>query len=63
MKIENYAQLRNEIDMVDGNMARMCVTSSIEELEGMLYYALERINAIYNYNLERLKANEEKNQF
>lgn len=63
MKIENYAQLRNEIDMVDGNMARMCVTSSIEELEGMLYYALERINAIYNYNLKRLKANEEKNQF
>lgn len=63
MKIENYAQLRNEIDMVDGNMARMCVTSSIEELEGMFYYAQERINAIYNYNLKRLKANEEKNQF
>ena len=63
MKIENYAQLRNEMDMVDGNMARMCITSSTEELEGMLYYALERINAIYNYNLKRLKANEEKNQF
>lgn len=63
MKIENYAQLRNEMDMVDGNMARMCVTSSIEELEGMFYYAQERINAIYNYNLKRLKANEEKNQF
>ena len=63
MKIENYAQLRNEMDMVDGNMARMCITSSIEELEGMLSYALERINAIYNYNLKRLKANEEKNQF
>ena len=63
MKIENYAQLRNEIDMVDGNMARMCITSSTEELEGMFYYAQMRIEAIYYYNLERLKANEEKNQF
>lgn len=46
-------RIRNEEDMLKGNINRMCVTDSLKELYSMYDFALKRISRIYNINLEK----------
>lgn len=50
---------QNEIDMLKGNIARMCVCDTHKELNSMLYYAIQRLYAIHEQNFMRL---EQKNK-
>ena len=52
-------RIRNEEDMLKGNINRMCVTDSLKELFSMYDFALKRISNIYNINLEKFISNSE----
>jgi len=54
MTIKNQQQLRNETNMLDGNVSRMCLTDDKNELNSMFEWALHRLNEIYKYNLDRI---------
>ena len=41
--------------MLNGNLNRICVTDSQNELEDMLEWVNLRINQIYNYNMLRIE--------
>ncbi len=58
--LKNYKELSGEIDMLQGNINRMCVTSDIEELQRMYKVAKKRIDEIYWYNEKRLIVSERK---
>lgn len=53
-------RLDNEIDMLKGNINRMCVTKTFKELNEMYDYAMDRVMKIYSMNWDRLQ--EEKNE-
>jgi hypothetical protein len=53
--IRNRNELLNEIDMLRGNINRMCVTDNKQELDKMLRYAKLRLDEIYDYNHYRVK--------
>lgn len=55
MTIINDVELRYITNMLEGNINRMCVTDDIEELKRMKDFALKRINAIYEYQENKLK--------
>jgi hypothetical protein len=46
-------RIRNEEDMLKGNINRMCVTDSLKELFSMYDFAMKRISTIYNINLKK----------
>lgn len=48
-------KLDNELDMLKGNINRMCVTDSRDELMTMYAWANKRLNCIMTMNEERLK--------
>lgn len=52
--------LNYTIDMLNGNINRMCVTKTFKELNEMYDYAMERVMKIYTMNCNRLR--EEKNE-
>lgn len=52
--IESYNELTYEIDMLRGNINRICVTDNVEEIERMYKFAKLRLDEIYNYNLSRI---------
>ena len=52
--IEDYKDLLNEINMLNGNINRMCVTENVEEIVKMSKVATERLQEIYVYNMFRL---------
>lgn len=47
--------LNNEVDMLKGNINRMCVTSDLDELDKMYEFALKRLKSIYIYKKHLLK--------
>ena len=49
MQIDNDQALRIELDKLDGNINRMVITHSREELDRMKDFALLRLDAIYEY--------------
>ena len=53
--IANKNELDLEIDMLKGKINRMCVTKEDKELNKMFDFALLRLEAIYDYNKERVK--------
>lgn len=53
--LKNYNELNNETRMLTGNINRMCVTDSTEELQQMYTFAKKRIDEIYQYNVNRLE--------
>lgn len=56
-------ELRNEIDMLQGNINRMMVSDDIEEIGKMYYWANKRISTIYMENLDRaIREEEVRNQ-
>ena len=52
-------RIQNEEDMLKGSINGMCVTDSLKELFLMYDFALKRISAIYNINLEKFISNSE----
>jgi hypothetical protein len=50
----NRRQLNNEKDMLQGNINRMCVTDSKDELMHMYAWANIRINEIFRENRDRI---------
>ena len=57
----NRQKLEIEIDMLRGNINRMCVTDDDAELESMQQWAKKRIDRIYLYNHQRLRERERLN--
>lgn len=57
----NRQKLEIEIDMLRGNINRMCVTDDDAELESMQQWAKKRIDRIYSYNYQRLRERERLN--
>ena len=54
--IDDYRELNVEIDMLHGNINRICLTDNIVELNKMLYYAELRLKLIYEYNEKRINS-------
>lgn len=55
MSILNYRDLRNERNMLDGNLNRLMVTENMEELERMVRFAKIRIDNIVEYRKKKIK--------
>lgn len=49
-----YKEHRNEIDMLNGNIARVCVTDDIDDLRFNHSIALNRLERIFEYRLKIL---------
>lgn len=52
--------LNNEVDMLEGNINRMCITSDLKELETMYGYALKRLKSVYEYKKYLLELKEDE---
>ena len=57
----NRQKLEIEIDMLKGNINRMCVTDDDAELASMQQWAKKRIDRIYLHNHQRLREQERLN--
>jgi len=55
--MNNYTRMSicNNIDMLKGNINRMCVTSDIDELNKMFSVAVKRLVFIHDENKKRLE--------
>lgn len=53
-QIELRQKLSTEVDMLKGNIARMCVTDDFNELERMVYFAMRRIHTIEDTKREMM---------
>ena len=53
--------LNYTIDMLNGNINRMCVTKTFKELNEMYDYAMERVMKIYSMNWDRLQEEKDEN--
>lgn len=49
--LKNYNELRNEINMLQGNINRICISDDIEEIKKMYEFAKRRIDDIYQYQI------------
>lgn len=54
-------QLMNECDMLQGNVNRMMVTDSKEELYEMYYWASARLGTLLRENRKRIEDGENNN--
>lgn len=48
------SEIRNEYDMLRGNINRMFICDDINELDDMLRFAKIRIERLYKYHHERI---------
>ena len=53
-------ELNIEIDMLRGNINRMCVTDDLSEMISMYEFAQKRLEKIYKHNKDRLLGKENK---
>lgn len=54
LSYEDLLRVRNQKDMIEGNINRMCVTDDLAELDTMAHHAKERIKLIRELNYKRL---------
>ena len=47
--------INNEVDMLKGDINRMCVTDDLKELKQSYTYALKRLNSIFEYKRKVLE--------
>lgn len=59
-RIKTKDELYAEIDLLQGNINRICVTDNLIELYEMTIWAQKRIENIYDYNKIRLMIKEDK---
>lgn len=62
MEIKSRQEIRNEIDMLQGNINRMCVTNDITELGTHFTVAKQRIDEILKYNMKRILKQQEQDK-
>lgn len=55
--IENKNSLTNEINMLKGNINRMCISDNTIEITDMFEHAYKRLEDIYEYNIKRANDN------
>ena len=41
-----HKELKNELDMLEGDISRICVTDNVTEVSTMLGFAVDRLNMI-----------------
>lgn len=58
--IKDYQDFRNEIDMLNGNIARICVTDNLSELDSMFSYAMKRLNSIVDYKCKKIRGHKKE---
>lgn len=54
MTIRNREEMLSEVDMLRGNINRICVSDDVEEISQMYHYALTRLEEIMKYNVRRV---------
>lgn len=54
MMIRNREEMLGEVDMLRGNINRICVSDDVEEISQMYHYALTRLEEIMKYNVRRV---------
>ena len=60
--IKNYNELQNELDMLKGNINRLCISDSVEELDNHIKYAKLRLENVYAYRYNQI-TKEDENEF
>lgn len=48
-------EFQNEVDMLKGNICRICVSDSAEEIGNMCDFAIKRLLKIKKFRLDELK--------
>ena len=59
MLIKSHQEMQNEIDMLRGNINRMCVADSTSEVFAQYEWARKRLEDIFNYNISKLERNKQ----
>lgn len=54
MTIRNREEMLGEVDMLRGNINRICVSKDVEEISRMYHFALMRLEEIMKYNVRRV---------
>lgn len=54
MIIRNREEMLGEVDMLRGNINRICVSDNVEEISQMYHYALTRLEEVMKYNVRRV---------
>ena len=54
MTIRNRKEMLGEVDMLRGNINRICVSDNVEEISQMYNYALMRLEELMKYNVRRV---------
>ena len=54
MTIRNRKEMLGEVDMLRGNINRICVSDNVEEISQMYHYALMRLEELMIYNVRRV---------
>lgn len=54
MTIRNREEMLGEVDMLRGNINRICVSDNVEEISQMYNYALMRLEELMKYNVRRV---------
>ena len=54
MIIRNREEMLGEIDMLRGNINRICVSNDVEEISQMYHCALMRLEELMKYNVRRV---------
>lgn len=54
MTIRNREEMLGEVDMLRGNINRICVSDDVEEISQMYHFALTRLEELMKYNVRRV---------
>lgn len=54
MTIRNHEEMLGEVDMLKGNINRICVSKDVEEISQMYHFALMRLEELMKYNVRRI---------
>ena len=54
MTIRNREEMLGEVDMLRGNINRICVSDNVEEISQTYHYALMRLEELMKYNVRRV---------
>ena len=54
MTIRNHEEMLGEVDMLRGNINRICVSDNVEEISQMYHYGLMRLEELMKYNVRRV---------
>lgn len=54
MTIRNHEEMLGEVDMLKGNINRVCISKDVEEISQMYHFALMRLEEIMKYNVRRV---------